>query len=237
MRKRRPKIQRRPERFDNVPPLVFLFQSALRACAGGMMWLYRRLTGTSLKANHAPLIPRSEAFIVGATPDRSIVTPGSRKRGSRPPLPPMRSAPVVLLSPPSPEAMPYTRAKRLLTKGERAFWYPLFKACEGKYRIFCKVRLADVIVTPAGSGRHWFRAIRGYHVDFVLCNPQTTAPLLVVELDDRSHASTRARERDVFKESVLAAAKLPLYRVACQQAYDPIELARAIDMRVDKSRR
>jgi hypothetical protein len=129
--------------------------------------------------------------------------------------------------------MPYTRAKRLLSEGERAFWYPLFKACEGKYRIFCKVRLADVVVTPAGSSRYWFRTIRGYHVDFVLCDPQTTAPLLVVELDDRSHESTRARERDAFKQSVLATAKLPLYRVACQQAYDPIELARAVDLKVN----
>jgi len=133
--------------------------------------------------------------------------------------------------------MPYTRAKRLLSKGERAFWYPLFKACEGKYRIFCKVRLADIVVTPAGSSRYWFKTIRGYHVDFVLCDPQTTAPLLVVELDDRSHESTRARERDAFKESVLAAAKVPLYRVACQQAYDPIEIARAIDQKVNGSLR
>lgn len=131
--------------------------------------------------------------------------------------------------------MPFTRAKRLLSKGERAFWYPLFKACEGKYRIFCKVRLADVIVTPETTSRYWFKKIRGYHVDFVLCNPHTTAPLLVVELDDRSHESTRAQERDAFKESVLAAAKLPLYRVTCQQAYDPGELARAIDSRVEKT--
>jgi hypothetical protein len=125
--------------------------------------------------------------------------------------------------------MPYRRAKRLLTRGERAFWFPLFKAVKGRYRIFCKVRLADIVDTPDGTDRHWFRRIRGYHVDFVLCDPQTTAPLLVVELDDRSHSTDRTRTRDAFKTAALAAARLPVYRVPCQQAYDPIEIARAID--------
>jgi hypothetical protein len=141
----------------------------------------------------------------------------------------MRSGVATLLSPP---AIPFRRASRLLSRGERAFWYPLFEAVKGKYRIFCKVRLLDVVSAPAGSDRYWFRKVRGFHVDFVLCDPQTTAPLLVVELDDRSHRSDDAKSRDELKAAVLAAAGLPLYRVACQQAYDPTDLARAIDAQI-----
>jgi hypothetical protein len=157
-----------------------------------------------------------------------------KSRPGRAPLPPVRDCEGPILSPPGTGGavaggpMPYRRAKRLLSQGERAFWYPLYKAVEGRYRIFCKVRLADVVDVPARGERYWFRRIRGFHVDFVLCDPETTAPLLVVELDDRSHRSDRVREQDAFKDEVLRAAGLPVYRVPCEEAYDPAELAERI---------
>jgi hypothetical protein len=157
-----------------------------------------------------------------------------KNRRGRAPLPPVRDCAGPILSPPGTGGalgggpMPFRRAKRLLSRGERAFWYPLYKAVAGRYRIFCKVRLADVVDVPFGGERFWFRRIRGYHVDFVLCDPETTAPLLVVELDDRSHRSDRARRQDAFKDAVLRAAGLPVYRVACQEAYDPAELAQRV---------
>jgi hypothetical protein len=134
--------------------------------------------------------------------------------------------------------LPYEPVNRLLSKGERAFWYPLYRAVRGKYRIFCKVRLADVVRTGAHrkDERRWFRKISSYHVDFVICQPRTTAPLLVIELDDRSHRSKTREERDEFKEEVLAAAGLPIYRVSAQQAYDPVELGLAIDRLIDLPR-
>ena len=82
-----------------------------------------------------------------------------KNRPGRAPLPPLRDCEGPILSPPgtggavSGGPMPYRRAKRLLSRGEWAFWYPLFKAVEGRYRIFCKVRLADVVDVPAGGGR------------------------------------------------------------------------------------
>jgi very-short-patch-repair endonuclease len=117
-----------------------------------------------------------------------------------------------------------------LSKSERDFWQSLYHAVRGKYRIFCKVRLADIAI-PRHSGREerrWFNKIGRYHVDFVICEPKTTAPLLVIELDDRSHRSARRRERDAFKDAVLAAAGIPLYRVRVQGTYDSSELRRQI---------
>jgi very-short-patch-repair endonuclease len=132
----------------------------------------------------------------------------------------------------APVAMPYRRAPHLLSRGEQAFWKPLYHAVRGKYRLFCKVRLQDVVCAPSQrmDESRWFKKIRSYHVDFVICEPKTTAPLLVIELDDRSHRQSEKRQRaDAFKEQVLKAAGLPLLRVNCEQAYDPIELSKRID--------
>lgn len=122
--------------------------------------------------------------------------------------------------------MPYRKAAGILTKGEQALWHPLIIAVAGKYCLFSKVRLADVACCPDYrlNARTWFRRIANYHVDFVLCDLRTTAPLLVIELDDRSHFRLRQIKRDKFKDDVLRTAGVPIYRIPAQQAYDPIEL-------------
>jgi hypothetical protein len=75
--------------------------------------------------------------------------------------------------------MPYRRRPHLLSKGERAFWVPLYRAVKGRYRLFCKVRLADVVAAPEDDPREreCFKRIGRFHVDFVLAHPRTTAPL------------------------------------------------------------
>ena len=130
--------------------------------------------------------------------------------------------------------LPYRGTRCVLTDGERAFWHPLRLAVRDRYVIFCKVRLADLAAAPdhrADSSRR-FRDIGEFHVDFVLCDPQTTAPLLVVELDDRSHAGSVRTRRDRFKDAVLKSAGLPVYRVTCRQAYAPGELLEQIQRRI-----
>ena len=52
-----------------------------------------------------------------------------------------------------------------------------------------------------------FGDIQGFHVD-----PATTAPLLVIELDDRSHGTSSSARRDRFKDAVLKAAA----RLSCR---------------------
>ena len=132
-------------------------------------------------------------------------------------------------------ALPYLRSSGLLTQGERALWLPLLHAVQGKYRIFCKVRLADVVCCPPDRADEpqWFEKISRFHVDFVLCDPRTTVPLLVVELDDCRHLEAARKERDDFKDAVLRAAGVPVYRVPARRDYDPIELAREIEPRIN----
>jgi len=133
-----------------------------------------------------------------------------------------------------PAALMYRRRPHLISKGERVFWHPLYRAVRGKYRIFCKVRLLDVVEPACGrrEARRLSGSIGRYHVDFVLCDPETTEPMLVIELDDRSHQSPQQTKRDRFKDEVLAVGGVPIYRVPAQQAYDPIELADEIARRI-----
>jgi hypothetical protein len=139
---------------------------------------------------------------------------------------------------PAKPALPYCRAENLLTKGERAFWLPLSQAVNGKYRIFCKVRLADVVCCPPGQSdeKDWFRKIAHAHVDFVICQPESTRPLLVIELDDRSHLDPAQGRRDEWKDDVLCAARLPVYRVPAREAYDALELSQTIDRMIEETR-
>jgi hypothetical protein len=130
--------------------------------------------------------------------------------------------------------LPYRATGELLTQGERAFWHPLRLAVGDRYLIFCKVRLADLAKSPEHrvDASRRFQDIGGFHVDFVLCDVHSTAPLLVIELDDRSHAGPRRQSRDRFKDAVLKAAGLPIYRVRCQQAYAPADLSGEIERRI-----
>lgn len=130
--------------------------------------------------------------------------------------------------------LPYRGTRRVLTDGELAFWHPLRQAVGDRHLIFCKVRLADLAAAPdqRADSRRRFQDINAFHVDFVLCDLHTTAPLLVIELDDRSHTAQRGRNRDRFKDAVLKAAGLPIYRVKCRQAYSPIELSNQIARRI-----
>jgi hypothetical protein len=135
---------------------------------------------------------------------------------------------------PPPPPLVYRRCNHLLSPGERAFCHHLYQAVKGRYRIFCKVRLGDVIEAGVERGDRWnerrlFRKIKGYHVDFVLTDPETTEPLLVIELDDRSHGWSRQGRTDRFKDDVLKIAGMPIYRVRCRPAYDPISLAGDIE--------
>lgn len=115
----------------------------------------------------------------------------------------------------------------MLTAAERSFYEVLIGILEqrtpGRYVVLAKVRLADLIkVAPRTERRQSFQnSINAKHVDFVLCDRQTLAPVLVVELDDSSHGRSDRQERDAFVNGALAAARLPIVHVANQHAYAP----------------
>ncbi len=127
---------------------------------------------------------------------------------------------------------PYVAAEGLLTPAERAFYDVLVPAIGDDYRLFTKVRFADLIRPQAGLGRKRYAAafsrISSKHADFVLCEPATLWVAGVIELDDRSHELPRAQASDHFKNEALAAAGIPILRVPAAREYDEAALRAAI---------
>ncbi len=110
-------------------------------------------------------------------------------------------------------ARPYRKRPSLLTSGEMRFYRALRPVVPSDLVVFVKVRLMDVVAVPDEAWREHGAPGSGMHLDFVLADAATLEPVLVVELDDRSHTNEKARQRDAFKDAALAAARLPILRV------------------------
>jgi very-short-patch-repair endonuclease len=120
----------------------------------------------------------------------------------------------------------------LLTPAERSFFGVLDQAVSSDFRIFAKVRLAD-LVRPAASGNRseWQRAfnrISSKHVDFVLCDLRSLSVLGVVEIDDQSHKDAGRRGRDAFVDEALGAAGIPVVRFEAKRSYHAASLRQAV---------
>jgi very-short-patch-repair endonuclease len=118
----------------------------------------------------------------------------------------------------------------LLTQAEKAFLVALDTAVDSQYRIFTKVRLADLVRPKASksSGSKWrtaFNQIQSKHVDFVLCDPESMDVKFVVELDDRSHLRKDRADRDEFVDGVLKSVGLKVIRFVAKASYNPQDIA------------
>lgn len=111
------------------------------------------------------------------------------------------------------KAYPYT-SRHILTRREYKF-YQLLKIVAEEYDcIICpKVGLKDLL--QVSSNKHYgkyFSKIAAKHVDFVICDHELHV-LFAIELDDSSHETPSAIQRDRFKDRAFAAADIPLKRI------------------------
>ena len=118
--------------------------------------------------------------------------------------------------------------KALMSPGELKFFRALEAAVGSQYRVFSKVRLAD-IVQPAKTGNRsaWYSAfgvIKSKHVDFAVCDSVTMEFRLVVELDDKSHNRSDRAERDQKVDEILAQADIPVLHFPAKAVYSPEEI-------------
>jgi len=126
---------------------------------------------------------------------------------------------------------PYQARKYLLTKAERSFFGVLQQAVQGRYLIFAKVRLADLLLVRARTdGRQSFQnRINAKHLDFVLCDVNTVSPVVCIELDDASHQRSDRVDRDHFVDNAMRTAGLPLVRIKARTSYRLDEVRDAIE--------
>ena len=107
-----------------------------------------------------------------------------------------------------------------------------------QYRIFGKIRLADIIQTPKGLSNSArasaFNRICARHIDFALCDPRTFEIIGVIELDDASHGRQSRRRRDRFVDEALTAAGVPFVRITAQRGYVAAEIREKISALLGK---
>jgi len=129
-------------------------------------------------------------------------------------------------------ALPYQKEPVLFTPAERSFLAALDQALGDQYRVFGKVRLADVIRVKSslsGSARQQaFNRIQSKHLDFVVCDASDLSVQFVVELDDFSHQQSRRQARDEFLDKALAAAGVPVFHFPVKRTYSAQEICGTI---------
>jgi len=122
----------------------------------------------------------------------------------------------------------YIQADGLFTPAEREFLTVLDAAVGVRYRVFGKVRVADVLqVARIPDRSEWQRAfnkISAKHFDFVICRADDFSVVAAVELNDSSHRQEKRRARDEFLVQACKGAELPLLQVRARRAYEVHEL-------------
>lgn len=124
------------------------------------------------------------------------------------------------------------RKTELLSPAEKRFFRILDAAAGSGYRVFSKVRIADIITPCAGNRSEWqtlFNRISAKHVDFVLCGKDSLEVECVIELDDRSHNEESRAARDVFVNQAFEAAGVPVLRFPVLSDYSESEITASID--------
>ncbi|MGH1470421.1 MAG: DUF2726 domain-containing protein [Cellvibrionaceae bacterium] len=117
----------------------------------------------------------------------------------------------------------YSRRGPLFTAAERSFLGVLDQAVSDRYRVFGKVRVADLINPTKGMNhKDWqiaFNKISSKHFDYVLCSKDKLEVIAVIELDDKSHSTKKAIKRDTLLESACKSANLKLVRFKATSGY------------------
>jgi len=121
---------------------------------------------------------------------------------------------------------PYFKKEYLLTKAEHQFFNLLQEIVENKYYIFPQVHLDCLLqVKPSEIYQKTFRnKIDRKSVDFVICEKQYLKPLLVIELDDKTHYHWSRQERDQFVNHILESTGIKCLRIRAGYSYNFEEL-------------
>lgn len=112
-----------------------------------------------------------------------------------------------------PDELPYGRTM-LLTKTEYTFYKILKNQCDAADLLICpKVRLEDFIeVKDSNNKSKWRGYIKSRHVDFIITDAKLNIKA-AIELDDKSHNSSKAQNTDNFKNNLFKTIEIPLFRI------------------------
>ena len=126
--------------------------------------------------------------------------------------------------------LPYRLRDEFLSAAELSFFHVLRTTVDGQFAICPKVRIADLLyVVNRKENMAYANRINQRHVDFVLCEPDTLQPMLIIELDDSSHSKSDRIKRDKQNDEAFLTAGLPILHVIAQRGYIPEQLKQQIE--------
>ena len=132
--------------------------------------------------------------------------------------------------------LPFRQRDNFLPAAELSFFHVLKQVTGSHFHVCAKVRISDLLyVVQRRSNMGHANRIDRKHVDFVLCDPKTMQPALIIELDDSSHQRKDRQERDQLVDAAFAAAELTILHVPCQRNYAPEELKQQIRDALDSA--
>ena len=108
----------------------------------------------------------------------------------------------------------------MLTPTELEFYLALRESLDSYYDhlwIVTKIRIADILepaVCQRSENSMWwslFARIKSKHFDFAICEKNTSKVLCVIELNDPSHNTKKAKERDNFVRKACDTAGMKIY--------------------------
>ena len=118
---------------------------------------------------------------------------------------------------------PYKKVNALFSPAERSFLGVLDQSLGADYRVFGKVRIADVANVSGTVGKSaWqkaFNRISAKHFDFVVCKSDDLSIVCVLELNDKTHKARKRQDRDEFVAGVCNAIGVPLISVPAKTGY------------------
>lgn len=126
----------------------------------------------------------------------------------------------------------YEKHPVLFSPAERSFLGVLDAEIGAEYRIFGKVRVADVLKAKSSGdknrNRSAFNKIQSKHFDYIVCDKNDLSVLCVIELDDKSHNQRDRQELDVFLETACGSAQLTLLRFEAKKSYSVSEVSERV---------
>lgn len=127
--------------------------------------------------------------------------------------------------------------RTFMTPNEVEFYGRLQHALGDKFFVMCQVSmgaLIDIGLDP-GHPKYWESRLKfsSKICDYVLCRKSDLKPLLVIELDDRTHTPEKDRSRDNF----LALSGLRTVRFQSKEKPSPSAIRRFIELELYKQSR
>lgn len=111
---------------------------------------------------------------------------------------------------------PYKRVNILTDAELQLFHFMQNNLCQlDRITILTKVRLADIVNVDERITRDkkYLWSITNKHVDFLICKKDDMSVICVVELDDYTHETKEAKDRDLFVMQVLDSVGIRVVRI------------------------